>query len=116
MKYLYLLYADESQTPPPGSPEMNQLLEGYGKFFEEVSAADVMRGGDPVQRSDTASTVRVREGATERTPGPHSPGGEQVIGFYVLECATDDEAAAYAAKIPAAAHGAVEVRPILDQG
>ena len=116
MKYLYLLYADESQTPPPGSPEMNQLLEGYGKFFEEVSAADVMRGGDPVQRSDTASTVRVRDGATQRTPGPHSPGGEQVIGFYVLECASDDEAAAYAAKIPAATHGAVEVRPILDQG
>jgi hypothetical protein len=116
MKYLYLLYADESKTPAPGSPEMSQILEAYGKFFEEVTAAKVMTGGDPVQRSDTANTVRVRNGATQRTPGPHSPGGEQVIGYYVLECASDDEAAAYAAKIPAAAQGAVEVRPILDQG
>ena len=116
MKYLYLLYADESKTPPMGSPEMNQILDAYGKFFEEISAADVMRGGDPVQRSDTATTVRVRNGAPERTPGPHTPGGEQVIGFYVLECASDDEAAGFAAKIPAAAQGAVEVRPILDQG
>ena len=116
MKYLYLLYSDESKAPAPGSPEMNQLLDAYGRFFEEVTAAGVMTGGDPVQRSDTANTVRVRDGAAHRTPGPYSPGGEQVIGFCVLECASDDEAAAYAAKIPAAAQGAVEVRPILDQG
>jgi hypothetical protein len=116
MKYLYLLYADESGAPTPGSPDMNQLLDAYGKFFQEVSAADVLRGGDPVQPSATATTVRVRDGATRRAPGPHSPEGEQVIGYYVLECASDDEAAAYAARIPAAAHGAVEVRPILDQG
>ncbi len=116
MKYLYLLYADESRAPAPGSPEMDQLLAAYGGFFEEINRAGVLRGGDPTQRSNTATTVRVRGGEVKRTPGTISPNGDQVIGYYVLECATDDEAIAYAAKIPAAQAGAIEVRPILDQG
>lgn len=115
MKYLYLLYADESRTPTPGTPEMNQILDAYGRFFQEVNGAGVIRGGDPVQGSSTSTTVRVRDGAVERSGGPFSPGGEQVIGFYVLECGSEDEAIAYAAKIPAASQGAVEVRPILAQ-
>lgn len=116
MKYLCLLYADESKAPAPGSPEMDQLQAAYGSFFEEVNAAGVMRGGDPTQRSDTATTVRVRGGEVKRTPGTISPNGDQVIGYYVFECATDDEALEYAAKIPAAQAGAIEVRPILEQG
>jgi hypothetical protein len=115
MKYLALLYADESQTPPPGSPEMNQILEAYGTFFQEITPTGVMVGGDPVQVSSTSTTVRARNGAVERTAGPFAPGGDQVIGFYLFECSSDDEAIGWAAKIPAAAYGAVEVRPILVQ-
>jgi hypothetical protein len=116
MKYLALLYADESKTPPPGSPEMNQILEAYGKFFQEITPTGVMVGGDPVQASSTSTTVRTRDGAVERTAGPFAAGGDQVIGFYLFECSSDDEAIGWAAKIPAAAYGAVEVRPILVQG
>jgi hypothetical protein len=115
MKYLALLYADESKTPPPGSPEMNQILEAYGQFFQEITPTGVMVGGDPVQASSTSTTVRNRNGSVERTPGPFSPTGDQVIGFYLFECASDDEAIGWAAKIPAAQSGAVEVRPILVQ-
>jgi hypothetical protein len=57
--------------------------------------------------------VTVRDGRTSASDGPASPGGEQIIGFYVLEVADADEAVALAAKIPAAAHGRVEARPIL---
>ncbi len=113
MKYLALLYADESKTPDPDSPEMNQRLEAYGQFFQEITSAGVMTGGDPVQVSSTSTTVRAHNGSVERTAGPFSPGGEQVIGFYLFECASDDEAIGWAAKIPAAKYGAVEVRPIL---
>ena len=116
MKYLCLLYSDESKAPAIGSPEMNERQEAYGKFFQEVDGKGVFQGGDPVQESATATTVRVRNGSTETTSGPYSPGGEQVIGFYIFECTSDDEAAGWAAKIPAASHGAVEVRPILVQG
>ncbi|MEA2683277.1 MAG: hypothetical protein QOK05_1605 [Chloroflexota bacterium] len=114
MKYLYLLYADESQAPAPGSPEMLQQLEGYNAFFKEVNDKDLVRAGDPVQGSATSTTVRARNGGVEQTPGPFGKGAEQIIGFYVLDVASQDEAVQYAAKIPAAKHGAIEVRPILD--
>jgi hypothetical protein len=55
---------------------MNQILEAYGNFFGEVTAAGVMAGGDPVEASSSAVTVREREGSTQTTPGPYSPGGE----------------------------------------
>jgi hypothetical protein len=113
VKYLYLLYADESKTPAPDSPAMNQQQAAYGAFYEEITGAGVMQAGDPVLPSATGTTVRARGGDVENTAGPHSPGGEQVIGFYVLDVPTEEEAIAYAAKIPAASVGAVEVRPIL---
>ena len=115
MKYLFLLHSDESKAPAPDSPEMGQLQAAYGKFFEELNEG-VFLGGDPVQISSTAFTVRQRNGETQRSAGTLAPDSDPVIGYYVLECASDDEAAGYAAKIPAAGVGAIEVRPILDQG
>jgi len=109
MKYLALLYADESKTPAPGSPEMNQILEAYGQFFQEITPTGVMTGGDPVQVSSTSTTVRAHNGSVERTPGPFSPGGEQIIGFYLFECASDNEAIGWVAKHPG---GAVRRRRI----
>ena len=113
MKYLFLLYADESRFPAPGTPELQAQLEAYGAFFEEVDGRGQFQAGDPVQPSSAATTVTVREGRTSASDGPASPGGEQIIGFYVLEVADADEAVALAARIPAAAHGRVEARPIL---
>jgi hypothetical protein len=114
MKYLYLLYADESQMPAPGSPEMLQQLDGYNAFYKEVSEKNLVKAGDPIQGSDSSVTVRARNGSVETSPGAFAKTGDQIIGFYVLDCASQDEAVKYAAKIPAAQHGAIEVRPILD--
>jgi hypothetical protein len=113
MKYLFLLYADESGFPAPGSPELQAQLEAYGAFFQEVDGRGQFQAGDPVVPSSAATTVTVRDGRTSTSDGPASPGGEQIIGFYVLEVADADEAVAVAARIPAAAHGRVEARPIL---
>ncbi|HEY5197214.1 MAG TPA: YciI family protein [Solirubrobacteraceae bacterium] len=113
MKYLFLLYADENGFPPQDSPEAQAIYAAYGAFFEEVSASGALKAGDPVQASTTAKTVTLRDGQTSATDGPAAPGGEQVIGFYVLDVADEAEAVALAAKIPAAAHGRVEARPIL---
>src|ERR1700722_15364117 len=112
MKYLFLLYADETGFPPQDSPEAQAVLAAYGAFFEEVSASGALRAGDPVEASSTARTVMLRDGEISATEGPVAPGGEQIIGFYVLDVADDTEAVALAAKIPAAAHGRVEARPI----
>ena len=113
MKYLFLLYADENARPAPGSPELEATLSAYGAFYELVSGSGAFQAGDPVQPSSSATTVTVRGGATTTASGPAKPGGEQLIGFYVLEVGSDAEAVELAAKIPAAAHGRVEARPIL---
>jgi hypothetical protein len=112
MKYLYLLYADESQSPKPGSPEMQAQMDAYDSYFKEITEKDLIRGGDPIQPSVTAKTVRVRDGATKTGSGPFAAGKEQIIGFYVVDCRDEAQALEYAAKVPAARHGAIEVRPI----
>jgi hypothetical protein len=73
----------------------------------------MFKAGDPVQPSKTATTVRVRNGSTKTTSGPASNGSEQIVGFYVIEAKSQDEAIAYAAKVPSAAVGSIEVRPII---
>lgn len=113
MKYLFLLYADETAFPPQDSPEAQASFAAYGAFFEEVSTSRALQAGDPVQPSATAKTVTVRAGEASAADGPAAPGGEQIIGFYVLEVADEAEAVELAAKIPAASHGRVEARPIL---
>jgi hypothetical protein len=113
MKYLFLLYADEGAAPPQDSPEFQAQLAAYGAFFEEIDKRGVFQAGDPVQPSATATTVTVRDGRSATTEGPAKPGGEQLIGFYVLDVSSADEALELAAKIPAAAQGRVEARPIM---
>jgi len=113
MKYLFLLYADESAGPRPGSPELDAQAAAYGRYYQEVSERGLFQSGDPVQPSPSATTVRVRDGLARADAGPFAPGQDQLVGFYVLDCKDNEEAVTYAAKVPAASHGAVEVRPIL---
>ena len=113
MKYLYLLYADESKMPAADSPDIAKQQAAFGRYYDEISSRGLFKGGDPVKPSATATTVRVRNGTTNTKPGPFASGGDQVIGFYVIEAKDDKEAITYAAKVPSAAVGAVEVRPIL---
>jgi hypothetical protein len=113
VKYLFLLYDNESAMPKPGSAELQNQLQAYGAFYEDTAKKGAFQSGDPVQPSQNATTVRVRGGNTQQSSGPFNSAGDQIIGFYVLDCKDGDEATAYAAKIPAASTGAVEVRPIL---
>ena len=113
MKFLYLLYADESKMPAPDSAQMQQQQAAFGSYYEELSGRGMFKGGDPVQPSKTATTVRVRNGSLKTAAGPFTTGSEQVIGFYVVEAKNQDEAIAYAAKVPSASVGAIEVRPII---
>jgi hypothetical protein len=113
MKYLFLLYADEAKMPAPGSAEFQQQADAFGRYYEEVSGKGLFQSGDPVQASSTATTVRVRNGSTQTDSGPAAPGGDQIIGFYVLDCQDQSEAVTWGAKIPVAQQGSVEIRPIL---
>jgi hypothetical protein len=92
---------------------MQQQEAAFGRYYEELSGKGMFKAGDPVQPSKTATTVRVRNGSTKTAAGPATSGSEQIIGFYVVEAKNQDEAIAYAAKVPSAAVGSIEVRPII---
>ena len=112
MRYMMLIYNDETNDTAPGTPEWDQLMVEYGKFGHELERRGVGRQGDPLQPTATATTVRVRDGRTLMTDGPFAETAEQLGGYYILDCKDLDEALELAAMIPSAKNGSIEVRPI----
>ena len=112
MQYMFLIYSTEGAGPAPGSPEFDEMMKGYGAFTEDIKSKGIMVAGDPLEGIDNATTVRVRSGKTEVVDGPFAETKEQLGGYYLLECGDLDEALGYAARIPSAAYGSIEVRPI----
>ena len=113
MKYLLMIYSAEDAGPQPGTDEFMQMLDEYQSFTEETQTNGVYVGGEPLESITTATTVRVRDGQSQVTDGPFAETKEALGGYYLLDCKDLDEALAYAAKIPSAAYGCVEVRPIM---
>ena len=112
-KYMVLLYAAESAMPKPGTPEFAAQNAAYDAVYEDFSRRGAFVNGDPLSPSGTATSVRVRNGKQEDSAGPAAQTSEQLIGYYVLECANQQEASQLAATIPCAQVGTVEVRPVL---
>ena len=112
MQYMFLIYNAEGAGPAPGTPEFDEMMKGYGAFTEDIKSKGVMVAGDPLEGIDYATTVRVRDGKTAVVDGPFAETKEQLGGYYLLECGDLDEALGYAARIPSAAYGSIEVRPI----
>lgn len=108
MKYIFLIYDDEKTAGNDPA-----IFEEYGKFTAEVQGNGMFQGGDPLHPTSTATTVRVRNSETLTTDGPFAETKEQLGGYYILDCKDLDEAIAYAAKIPSARFGSIEIRPIL---
>lgn len=113
MKYMALIFTDPSSMTPPDSPEFGKMMAGYRIANETYQRDGVYVSGDALQPASTATTVRVRNGKTETMDGPFAESKEQLAGFYILDCANLDDAVRYAAMIPGAHHGAVEVRPVM---
>ena len=116
MRYLCLIYVDEKLHSDMAEEEMGAMMEAYGKFSAELEKAGAMLGGEALQPTTTATTVQVRDSKTLITDGPFAETKEQLGGFYMIEAKDLDEAIAWAAKIPSAADGSVEVRPIMEFG
>jgi hypothetical protein len=114
MKYMILLYGSEAAgVPETGSPEFDAYLGEYQTFTDDVAAAGKLLASEALQPVATATSVRVRKGRTETMDGPFAETKEQLGGFYLLDCKDLDEALAYAARIPDARTGTVEVRPVM---
>jgi hypothetical protein len=113
MKYMLLLFGAADAGPAPGTPEFHEMLDEYGRATEAMRAGGVLIDSHPLQPAATATTVRVRDGERQLTDGPYAEIKEMLGGYYLVDCANLDEAVQWAAQIPAAKYGSVEVRPIM---
>lgn len=116
MRYLMLIYSDEAKDPKPGTTEFDKFLNDYNEFTAEVKEKSKHLAGEALQGISTATTVRVRGEKTTATDGPFAETKEQLGGFYLLDCENLDEAIEYAAKIPSAKLGSIEIRPLMEFG
>ena len=119
MKYACLIYSDENDTtanPDPTSEAFGAIMQGYRAFGEEAEAAGVILAGEPLEPTSTATCLQVRDGDVVTTDGPFAETKEHLGGFYILECDSLDEAMKWAAKIPHASLGTIEIRPVPDLG
>lgn len=109
MMYMALIYAAEgSETSYEGD-----MFADYGKFGQDAIAAGVFSAGDALHPASTASCVQVRSGKSTITDGPFAETKEQLGGYYLLDCKDLDEAMKWAAQIPTAKYGTIEVRPVM---
>ncbi|TDF34701.1 YciI family protein [Alteromonadaceae bacterium M269] len=109
MQFLALIYSTEDAD----DVDFDTLISQYFAFDEEVKAAGVLVGGNALQPVSTATSVRLRDGKSVVTDGPFAETKEQLGGYYLFECKDLDEALKWAAKIPSARYGTIEVRPIM---
>lgn len=113
MQYMLILYENEKTAYQPGTPEFDQMMEEFASFTQSIIESGQFKAGDGLQGSETATSVRVRNGKTELTDGPFAETREALGGYYLIEAANLDEATAIAARIPIAKTGTVEVRPVM---
>ena len=116
-RYAALIYGAESATEPDPA-EWGKVMADYMAFGENGGAAGVIAGGEALQDTKTATTIQVTGGAkggdVVTTDGPFAETKEALGGFYLLDCKDLDEALHWAAQIPGAWLGRVEVRPVID--
>jgi hypothetical protein len=112
VEYLALVYADEDAWSASTETERSSILESYAGFARDARAAGVMVDGAELAPTSSATTVRVRDAEHVITDGPYAEVREALGGYFILECTSLDAAVEWAARIPAAEHGAIEVRPV----
>jgi hypothetical protein len=116
MKYLLLMYADESIGSNWSKEEMQTAKETWAHFRKELSTAGVLVSSSGVAPDTSATTVRVRNEKTMITDGPFAETHEQLGGYFLVDCKDLDEAIRWAEKIPTAKYGSIEIRPLWSPG
>ena len=112
VQYMLLIYSQEGAWNP-SEDERQAMYAEYGKFTEELRSSGAMVGGDELDSASKAKTVRVENGSRLVTDGPFAETKETLGGYYLVECATEEQAIDWASKIPGARYGKIEVRPVV---
>ena len=113
MKYLCLIYENEQNWSHYTKNQGDSMMAEYGTFTEDIQKSGHMIGGEALQPTQTATTVRVRNGKVSTTDGPFAETKEQLGGYYLVEAKDLNDAIQVAARIPGAKTGSVEVRPVM---
>ena len=114
MKYALLIYASEQEWASQSEEQAQAVNQEYMAFTKDIVDRGLMKGGEALQSTATATTVRVRDGETLTTDGPFAETKDQLGGFYMVDCKDLDEAIEVAARIPDVRRGSIEIRPIMD--
>jgi hypothetical protein len=113
MQYLLLIYGNESQFGKMSEAEHGKIRQEYTDFTKSIAGSGHYKGGNELDHTSTATTVRVRDGKRLVTDGPFAETKEQLGGYYLVEAKDLDDAIAIGARIPSARWGSIEVRPII---
>jgi hypothetical protein len=116
MRYLCLIYSAEQEMSAMSKAEMDQMMTDYLGFTKDIQSSGHYIGGDPLQRTHTATTVRVRNSKLSTTDGPFAETKEQLGGYYLINATDLNDAIQVASRIPGARYGSIEVRPIQQFG
>ncbi|HUP31488.1 MAG TPA: YciI family protein [Gaiellaceae bacterium] len=112
-QYMLLIYDDEATWAGMSEDEQQAVMGEYFAYTEELRKAGAYVAGDALQPIGTATTVRVRDGEQLLTDGPFAETKEQLGGYYLVDVDSIDDAVRWAAKIPSARYGSIEVRPVV---
>jgi hypothetical protein len=113
MKYLCLIYDNEKAWTTMPKEESDRMMGEYGTFTNDIQKSGHLLGGEALQPTQSATTVRVRNGKVSTTDGPYVETKEQLGGYYLIEAKDLNDAIQVAGRIPGARSGGVEVRPIM---
>ena len=114
MRYIILIYGDESGADHVSEAQMAEVMGAYNAYTAEIRSKGVFESGEALHPTKSATTVRVRDGKTLTTDGPFAETKEALGGYYVLNCKDLDEAILWASKCPGSWWGSVEVRPVME--
>jgi hypothetical protein len=113
MQYMLLIYDQESVWESMPEAERNGVFQEYFQYTEDLKSSGKYVAGDALQPIATAKSVRIRDGETSTTDGPFAETKEVLGGYYLIDVDSDGEAEEWAAKIPSARYGTIEIRPIV---
>jgi hypothetical protein len=111
---MLLLYSAPDAGPDQGTPEAEAEMGRWFAVSEAMNKAGILAGGDALHPTETATTLRVRDGDAVLTDGPFAETKEVLVGYYLIDVADLDAASAWAAKMPLAPYGSVEIRALME--
>jgi hypothetical protein len=112
MRYLLMIYGNETAMQAASKADIDQMHAAYTAYTEALKNGGILRGGERLQRTSAATTVRVANGKTQVLDGPYAETKEQLGGYYMIDVPDLDTALSWAARCPGASRGVMEVRPI----